>query len=135
MGKDPDWAEVRDWLKFLENESAQRKKYLKAYLVYGNDDSHSKEQRTHQLAELGTELNLQHVALTFVPSFTDSESDINRNKINPNAGNTFLIYGRSRVIANFVNLKPSAENFEKIQLSMDKTINEYFDLPAIKKRK
>jgi protocatechuate 3,4-dioxygenase beta subunit len=113
----------------LENESKKREKYLKVYFVYGNEKKYNKSDREEELTKLGLELNLEKVALTFVPSFSDSESEIDLNKINSAAENTFIIYKRSRVVDKFINLKPNKDNFSLLSGRLDQSINEYFDLP------
>lgn len=70
--------------------------------------------------------------MTFVPSLSDTESEINLNKINSKVDNTFLLYKRSKVVDKFVNLEPSQDNFKLITERLDQTINEYFDLPKSK---
>ena len=77
---------------------------------------------------------LEKVALTFVPSFSDAESEIDLNKINQTTENTFIIYKRSRVIDKFINLKPTKGNVNLIAERLDKTKNEYFDLPKSKQQ-
>ncbi|MEO7283235.1 MAG: intradiol ring-cleavage dioxygenase, partial [Gelidibacter sp.] len=71
-------------------------------------------------------------ALTFVPSFSDKESEVNLNKINPEVENTFVIYRNRAIIDKFVDLKPTKENFNLISQTLDKTKNEYFNLPEPK---
>lgn len=129
VGNNANWNEIKQWLTFLENESKKREKYLKVYFVYGNEEAYNKSDREGELAKLGKELRLEKVALTFVSSFSDSESEIDLNKINPKAENTFILYKRSRVIDKFINLKPNQDNFNLISKRLDQTINEYFDLP------
>ncbi len=129
VGNNPNWDEIKLWLTFLESESKIREKYLKVYFVYGKEEAYTKPNRENELAKVGKELNLEKVALTFVPSFSDSESEIDLNKINPNSENTFILYRRSRVIDKFVNLKPTQDNFNLLINRLDQTINEYFDLP------
>lgn len=129
VGNNPDWDNIRKWMTFLEEESIRREKYLKVYFIYGNENHYSKSSRISELEKLGNELELEKVALTFVPSFSDVKSDIHLNNINPEVENTLMIYKRSNVIDKYVNLKPSAENFKLISQSLDASINEYFDLP------
>jgi protocatechuate 3,4-dioxygenase beta subunit len=129
VGNDPNWDEIRLWLTFLEDESKKREKYLKVYFVYGNEKAYNKSVREKELAKLGNDLELEKVALTFVPSFSDSESEIDLNKINSEVENTFIIYKRSRVVDNLINVKPNQDNFNLISKRLDQTINEYFDLP------
>lgn len=132
VGNNPNWNEIKQWLIFLEDESKKREKYLKVYFVYGSETAYNKSNREKELAKLGEELQLEKVALTFVPSFSDSESEIDLNKINPEAENTFILYKRSRVIDKFINLKPNQGNFNLVSKRLDQTINEYFDLPKPK---
>lgn len=69
--------------EFLEQESTNRSKYLKAYFVYGNYKNYARKAREKELEKIGAELNLKNIALTFVPSMKDRESEVNLNKINP----------------------------------------------------
>jgi protocatechuate 3,4-dioxygenase, beta subunit len=128
-GNNPNWDEINLWLTFLEKESSKREKYLKVYFIYGNENNYSRKSREQELAKIGKALNLERVALTFVPSFSDKESEIDQNKINQQVENTFIIYKRSRVVDKFVNLKPGPNNFRLLSERLDQTINEYFDLP------
>lgn len=133
VGNKPNWKEVKDWLIFLDSESKKREKYLKVYFIYGNEFNYNKNNRIQELEKLGTELKLKNVALTFVPSFDDKNSEVHLNKINPNAINTFLIYKRSTIIDKYVNLKPNKQNFNKITKTLDESANEYFKLSRPKK--
>ena len=74
VGNNPNWTEIKKWLTFLEQESIEREKYLKAYFVYGNETDYDKTQRMQQLEKLGNKLDLRKIALTFVPSFSDKTS-------------------------------------------------------------
>lgn len=132
VGNNPNWAEIKQWLPYLESESKKREKHLKVYFVYGNQKDYNKTARELELEKLGKELNLERVALTFVPSFSDTVSEINLNKINSNVNNTFLLYKRSKIVDKFVNLEPNQNNFKLISERLDQTINEYFDLPKSK---
>jgi len=132
IGNHPDWVEIKKWLTFLERESERRKKYLKVYFVYGNEKNYSKDERQQQLEELGNELHLKNTALTFVPSFADKETEANLNKINPNVGNTFIIYKHRNIIDKYIELRATLENFSMISTVLDKTQGEYFDLPEPK---
>jgi len=132
VGNNPNWNEIKEWLIFLEQESIKRKKYLKAYFVYGNEKKYSKSNRQIELEQLGLELNLKNTALTFVPSLSDTESEVHLNKINPEVENTIIIYRYRNIIGKFINLKPSRANQNKVSNMLDKTINEYFKLPAPK---
>lgn len=129
VGNNPNWADIKAWLRFLEAESARRANRLQVYFVYGSDAAYTKAGRERELERLGRELNLKRVALTFVPAFTDSESDVVLNRINPAVGSTFILYRRSRIIDKSVDLKPNEGNFKWIRERLDQTANEYFDLP------
>lgn len=132
VGNKPDWKKIKSWLTFLENESRAREKYLKAYFVYGNADNYSKEKRQKELETLGKELGIVKTALTFVPGFSDTESEANLNKINPEAENTFIIYRYRTIVDKYVNLEPTPGNFRLVTQSLDKTKGNYFELPAPK---
>ncbi|MFD0863882.1 intradiol ring-cleavage dioxygenase [Sungkyunkwania multivorans] len=128
VGNDPDWIEIRKWLVFLDSESIKREKYLKSYFVYGNDENFNKEDIERKLEELGKELQLKNIALTFVPSLSDKTSEIYLNKINQYIANTFLIYRRSNIIGKYTNLKPTQGNFDMIKAQLNQQ-SEYFKLP------
>jgi protocatechuate 3,4-dioxygenase, beta subunit len=132
VGNNPDWNDIKKWLTFLEQESTKRSKYLKAYFVYGNEKGYNKETRQKELESIGMELNLKNIALTFVPSMNDVESEVNLNKINPNVANTFVIYRHRAIIDKFIDLPASKENFEAISTVLDRTKSEYFNLPEPK---
>ncbi len=133
VGNNPNWSEIREWLKFLDQEGEKRGRFLKSYFVYGKENDYVKEDRISELERIGNELEIKNVALTFVPSFSDRSSMIFLNKINQNLENTFVLYRRSTVISTFTDLKPTEENILKIQQRLDQTANEYFSLPRAKK--
>jgi protocatechuate 3,4-dioxygenase, beta subunit len=128
VGNNPNWDDIKKWLIFLEQESITRNKYLKAYFVYGNEKDYNKDARQKELEKIGAELNLKNVALTFVPSMTDTESEVNLNKINTEVENTFIIYRHRTIIDKFINVKPTVENFNRISNTLDKTKGNYFNL-------
>lgn len=130
VGNNPNWNEIKKWLSFLEQESAKRQKYLKAYFVYGNEHAYSEAKRKNELKEIGRELNTKYLALTFVPSFSDKETEAYLNKINEEVENTFIIYKNRSIVGKFVDLKPTDEKFKAISASLDRTQGDYFDLPA-----
>ncbi|NOS90833.1 MAG: intradiol ring-cleavage dioxygenase [Cyclobacteriaceae bacterium] len=127
VGAHPQWDEIKQWLRFLEAESIQRQKYLKAYFVYGNANHESQQALQLQLEKIGRELNLQKVALTFVPDFNDRESEVYLNKINPDVSNTFIIYRYRTIIDKFVNLPPTEENYQLISEVLNTTQGESFE--------
>jgi protocatechuate 3,4-dioxygenase, beta subunit len=128
VGNNPDWQDIKKWLTFLEQESTKRSKYLKAYFVYGNEKGYNKDIRQKELDSIGKSLNLKNIAITFVPSMNDVESEVNLNKINPNVLNTFVIYRHRTIIDKFIDLPATIDNFKVISTVLDKTKSEYFDL-------
>ncbi len=126
VGNNPDWADIKKWLKFLEQESIKRNKYLKAYFVYGNDTGYSKQKRQEELENIGKELGLKSIALTYVPSMTDTQSEVNLNKINPSVKNTFVIYRHRSIIDKYINLEATEPNFKLISTVLDQTVSDYF---------
>ncbi len=128
VGNNPNWDEIKKWLTFLEQESVTRNKYLKVFFVYGNEKDYNKTRRERELQKVGKELQLKNIALTFVPSLTDTESEVNLNKINPIVENTFVIYRHRTIIDKFIDLKPTADNFKRISNTLDETKSEYFNL-------
>jgi protocatechuate 3,4-dioxygenase beta subunit len=128
VGDNPNWPDIKKWLKQLDNESISREKYLKAYFVYGNSKKYNKLARQTELEKIGNELGLQKIALTFVPSFSDTESEVYLNKINASVDNTFIIYRHRTIVDKYVNLKPTEQNFKLIAEILDKTKGNYFDL-------
>ncbi|QCX39410.1 intradiol ring-cleavage dioxygenase [Aureibaculum algae] len=128
VGNHPNWKNLKKWLSFLELESINRSKYLKVYFVYGNENDYNKDKRQKDLAKLGSQLNIKNMALTFVPSFSDEESEVNLNKINPDVENTFIMYRQRTIIDKFVNLKPTRKNYKLISQTLDKTKSEFFNI-------
>ena len=128
VGNNPNWHEIERWLAFLEVESVKREKYLKVFFVYGNEKNYDKVARQNELEKIGQKLSLKNTALTFVPSLTDTESEADLNKINPSVENTFIIYRHRKIIAKFIDLKATTENFKLIASTLDKTKSEYFNL-------
>lgn len=132
VGENPNWDEIKQWLTYLDNECVTRGKYLKAYFVYGNSKNYNRQTRQTELEKTGNELGLQTIALTYVPSLLDTESEANLNKINPEVDNTFIIYRHRTIIDKYINLQPTAENFRIISESLNKTKSDYFELPEPK---
>jgi protocatechuate 3,4-dioxygenase beta subunit len=127
VGNKTQWADIKKWLTFLEQESVGRGKLLKVYFVYGNETNYAKNARLKELEQLGNELSLKNVALTFVPSLNDSESEVTLNKINPAVENTLVLFRQSKIVAKFIDLKPTSENFALIRQTLERTKSKYFD--------
>ena len=128
VGDHPQWDDIKKWLKFLDQESITREKYLKAYFVYGNSQDYDRQARQAALEKIGNECGLQQIALTFVPSFDDVESEVHLNQIHPTIENTFIIYRHRTIVDKYINLKPTAPNFRRIREVLDQTRGNYFDL-------
>ena len=101
---------------------------MKAYFVYGNENKYNQIERRKELERIGSELRLANIALTFVPSFSDTESEANLNKVDPRVDNTFIIYRHRSIIDKFIDLKAESENFKLISSTLDKTRGDYFGL-------
>ncbi len=131
VGNKPDWPAIKQWLVFLEQESVKRRQYLKAYFVYGNSDGYDSKKRQKELEKIGEELQIKQMALCFVPSLTDEETEMHLNKINPLVKTTLIIYKHRRIVDKQINLKPSADNFQLVSDLLDKTRGDYFDLKGL----
>lgn len=128
VGNSPDWTEIKRWLAYLEQQSKARSKYLKAYFVYGNENNYTRVGRDKELARLGEELQLKHVALTFVPSFSDPESEVDLSKINQKVGNTFIVYRNRTIIRKYINFAPTDANMKLLAAELDANKGAFFDL-------
>ena len=128
VGNQPRWDEIKKWLLFLDEQSAARKGYLKAYFVYANASGYHADTRQKELEQIGRELGIKNIALTFVPSLTDTDTEMHLNKINPSVENTFIVYRHRTIVEKFIDLKPSPENFQRIAQTLDQTRGEYFHL-------
>jgi protocatechuate 3,4-dioxygenase beta subunit len=124
VGNKPDWPAIEKWLVFAEQESATRKKYFKAYFVYGNPDGYNKQQRQTELEALGKKLNLVYTALTYVPSLDDRESDMHLNKLNPDVA-TVVMYRHRNIIRKYIDPAPTPDNFAMVRQVLDGARSEY----------
>ncbi len=131
VGNNPDWPDIKKWLRFFEQEAKKRQEYLKVYFIYGNMVDYSATARRKTLTNLGVALGLEHTALTFVPSFSDTETEIDRAKIHQEVGNTIVLYRNRRIIDTFIEMKATRGNFKKISDRLNETTNDLFKLPSI----
>mgnify|MGYP003525736329 FL=1 len=99
---------------FLEQQSIERGKFLKAYFVLGDEEAYGKEKRQKELEAIGDQLQLKNIAITFVPSFIDTKSDITLSKINPEVRNTIIIYRNGTIVDKYIDLDASEVNFNLI---------------------
>lgn len=123
-GSNPQWSDVKEWLSFLETQSIEKKKKLKVYYINSTGDVDAKAQQI-LLEHLGNDLHLKQVAITTVPSFNDTQSGIDQNKINATAINTFIIYKNSNIIDKYINLRASGEN-KKMIAAFIASVNQDF---------
>ena len=128
VGNHPNWSDIKLWLTYLEKESNARNKYLKVYFIYANETDYAAATREKELEDLGKELHIQQVALTYVPSLTDKESEVNQNQINPSIENNIILSLDGVIIQKYLNLKPTEENFKMLTKTMDSTAREEFNL-------
>jgi len=130
VGNHPDWEEIKKWVLFLEQESLSRSAYLKAFFVYGNEKDYSEVVRQKELEDIGTELDIKYVALTFVPSMHDTLSEVFFNRINPNVGNTFIVYEQGEIVDKYIDLAPTPENYKRIVSTIDNSMKEFLNIKA-----
>lgn len=119
---------MKRWLVFLETESRKRQPYLKTYLVYANPTGYDKNTREAELENLGRDLNISYTALTFVPSFADTVSEVHLNRIHPDAQSTLIIYRHRTIVEKFINLVPDEAGFRQVSAALDRTRGAYFGL-------
>lgn len=131
VGKQPNWDAVRRWLKYFEEQALLRKEYLKVYFVYADGNGYSKQAREQQLEKLGSSLGLRQVALTYAPSVDDRETEMDRNKINPSAESTLVLYRHRKIVGKWINLVPGNESFTLINTTLERTRSRYWNLPAL----
>lgn len=129
-GSKSDRNEIKAWLRFPEEESVERGKHLKVCFISGSSEDYDFSSRKKEPEELGEEPGIKKTALTFVPSFDDTESEVYLNKINPDAENTIIVYKHRVIVDRYINLSPVKENFELIRNMLEKTRGEYFELPT-----
>jgi protocatechuate 3,4-dioxygenase, beta subunit len=128
VGKHPDWPDVKKWLLFLESEMVKRGSLLKVYFVYGNEKNYSPANRYKELEKIGRELNLKNCALSFVPSLNDQQSEVELNRINPEMGNTFILYRQRAITGKFINLQANTISFDSITTALNKAGSQYAHL-------
>jgi protocatechuate 3,4-dioxygenase beta subunit len=87
--------ELRSWALFLEQESQKRPGRFKAYIVLPSSTYPDAQTR---LEQLGKELGLQHIALTYVPSFEDRSSEMYLNQLDAKHRNTIVFYDHAIIV-------------------------------------
>lgn len=110
LNSDSDWGNAKKLAKFLDEESERRGvAKFKSYLIYTNPLGKPTAEVEESLISFAKELNLKHIAVTYVPSPTDAKTTA-LNEINPSLGNTLILYKRRKVFDKFVNFEPSEKN-------------------------
>ncbi|MGB4961144.1 MAG: hypothetical protein WBO36_16790 [Saprospiraceae bacterium] len=127
-GANPDWGEIKSWLRYMEQESKSRKTYLKAYLVCSGEKGKDLSTIKNKLTQLGKELYIIRTALTVVPSINDIDSEMYLNEINPKVKNTIIVYRHRNIIDKYINLDPTDANFAKLSKVLDQSKGDYFHL-------
>ncbi len=100
------------WLKYLEKLSQEKQEVLKVYFITETRDD--PDSTKAKLERMGEELGIRRLALTMVPDFGDAVSEVHLNRIDPAAGNTFVVYRNRTIIDKYTNLSPTKGNFEKL---------------------
>lgn len=121
VSSDANMGQVEQWASWLEALSAERgDENFKAYLIYTNPGALSREQLETKLAALGRKLDLKRVAVTYVPSVTDTSTDTHLNRINPAAENTVIVYNNRKVVDKFVNLGFTEQNARLLKKAVER---------------
>lgn len=131
VGKNDSWVNIKEWMSFFEKESVNRGKYLKVYFVFDRSGYPARENLVRQLEELGQALTIEETAITIVPSFSDQQSEIYLNKVNPDISNTIILFQQSTIVDKFLALENSQSNFEMIKNRLSETQSEYHNLVPI----
>jgi protocatechuate 3,4-dioxygenase beta subunit len=125
VNSDENWSEVEKWAKWLEELSVQRReKQFKAYLIYSNPQKLTAPQLEAKLSAFGQKLNLQKVAVTYVPSLDDRPTETYLNEINPATANTFIVYNGRKVADKFTNFALTEQNTVLLKTSVERAEKE-----------
>ena len=81
------------------------------------------------LEDWGQSLNLNHLALTMVPSFNDTLTHVNRLKINLDVQSTFILFRRSKVVAKYIDPDFTHLTRQNIEDDLDHMYNQFFFQP------
>jgi len=119
--------ETEKWVSKFEQLNQKWGNQLKVYLIFGNANNIGEERTKTVLEKLGSKLKLKHLALTYVPSFDDRESDIYLAKINPDVRNTIIIYKNRSIIDKFINFDANKENYRLISSILENN-SDYLNL-------
>ncbi len=112
LNSDSDWVNAKKLAKFLDEESDRRgAAKFKPYLIYTNPQGKPIAEVEETLISFAKELNLKNIAVTYVPSPTDSKT-AGLNEINPSLKNTLILYKKRKVFDKFVEFEASENNLK-----------------------
>ncbi len=133
LNTDTDWENVTAICKTLEEESIKRKsKKFKAYLVYTNPTKLPIKELESKLEKFANSLSIKNMAITYVPSINDKETEMNLNNINPKTKTTIIVYNNRRVFDKFMDFIPTNKNFNLLFNSVEEAGKSKAKLPAKK---
>ncbi len=133
LNTDTDWENVTAICKTLEEESIKRKsKKFKAYLVYTNPTKLPIKELESKLEKFANSLSIKNMAITYVPSINDKETEMNLNNINPKTKTTIIVYNNRRVFDKFMDFIPTDKNFNLLFNSVEEAGKSKAKLPAKK---
>lgn len=120
LNTDTDWENIAAICKRLEEESIKRKAdKFKAYLVYTNPSGLSIKEMESKLEKFASSLSIVNMAITYVPSINDHESEMDLNQINPKTKNTIIVYNHRRIFDKFIDFTPTDSNFNLLFNSVE----------------
>ncbi len=120
LNSDNDWRNVTAICKRLEAESVKRRSQkFKAYLVYTNPTKLSVEDMEKKLKNFADNLSIKCMAVAYVPSIDDHESEMDLNRINPKTKTTIIVYNNRTVVEKFIDFIPTEVNFRSLFNTVD----------------
>lgn len=112
LNTDNDWKNITAICKRLEEESIKRRSpKFKAYLIYTNPQKLGVKELERKLAKFAERLSIKNMAITYVPSINDVETEMNLNNINPKTKTTIIVYNKRMVFDKFIDFIPTDKNF------------------------
>ncbi len=120
VNTDDDWKNITSICQRLEEESIKRKaKKFKAYLIYTNPNKLPVKELKRKLGEFASKIAVKNMAITYVPSVVDKETDMHLNKINPKTRTTIIVYHNRTVFDKFVDFSATEKNFNLLFHSVE----------------
>ena len=112
LNTDTDWKNITTICKRLEEESIQRKSQkFKAYLIYTNPQKLGVKELERKLSKFAETLSIKNMAITYVPSINDIETEMDLNNINGKTKTTIIVYNKRMVFDKFIDFIPTEKNF------------------------